>query len=240
MIYKMYITGISWITPGGNGTGGNNDSFEFTDGTLKKISGKKFPPNPVFRKGRLDRFSLLGLQAVCNALDDAGLYEWDAKREIGIVASTVYGCLKTDLDYHETVVAGDGSLPEPNLFTHTLSNIFLGYAGILFGLTGPNYIYYEKTNTCLTALLTGMEFISSGDSDVMLAGICDAEPPSNLAVNETFKPGAVFIVIEKTVKDGRKHFGRLSMDKTGNILLNKSIVNDFEECVRECLKNRSE
>lgn len=235
----MYVTGISWITAGGNGTGGNNDSFEFTDGTLKDISGIEFPPNPVFRKGRLDRYSLLGLQTVTNALNDAGLYDWDKKREIGIIASTVYGCLQTDLDYHETVVAEEGSLPEPNLFTHTLSNIFLGYAAILFGLTGPNYILYEKANKGFSALFSAMECINLLESNIMLAGICDVEPPQNFPVNETVKPGAVFIVIEKMIKEGRRHFGMLSMDKKGNILLNKSVVSDIEECVSECMKSRS-
>lgn len=234
----MYITGISWITANGNGMGRSNDTFEFNEGILKDVSGIDFPPNPVFRKGRLDSFSLLGLQAITNALFDAGLYECDDKREIGITASTVYGCLKTDLDYHDTVVAEDGSLPEPNIFTHTLSNVFLGYAAILFGLTGPNFIYHEKTNKGLAALLSAVDCINLGESNIMLAGICDVEPPQNFPVNETVKPGAIFIVIEKTVKQGRRHFGMLSTDKAGNLLLNNSIVYDIAGCVKECLKNK--
>ncbi|MFC1841064.1 beta-ketoacyl synthase N-terminal-like domain-containing protein [Thermodesulfobacteriota bacterium] len=238
MNHNMYITGISWITADGNGTGSNNDPFEYNEGILKDISGKDFPPNPVFRKGRLDRFSLLGLQTITNALYDAYLYECDEKREIGIVASTVYGCLKTDLDYHDTVVAEDGSLPEPNLFTHTLSNVFLGYAAILFGLTGPNYIYYEKTNKGTAALVSAMECINLGECNIMLAGICDVEPPSNFPVNDTVKPGSIFIVIEKSINDERRHFGMLSMDRAGNVLLDKSVINDIAECVKECLKNK--
>ena len=234
----MYITGISWITAAGNGTGGSNVPFELKKGVLGNITGNDFPHNPVFRKGRLDRFSLLGLQTITNALYDADLYEWDKKREIGIVASTVYGCLKTDLDYHDTVAAEDGSLPEPNLFTHTLSNVFLGYAAILFGLTGPNYIYYEKTNKGLAALISAVECIDLGESNIMLAGICDVEPPQNFPVNEEVKPGSIFIVIEKKIKNDRRHFGMLSTDKAGNLLLNNSVVNDITECVRGCLKNK--
>lgn len=234
----MYITGISWITAGGIGRGGKEDHFEFTEGILQNISGKDFPPNPVFRKGRLDRFSLLGLQTMTNALHDAGLSKWDKKREIGIIASTVYGCLKTDLDYYDSIRAEDGNLPEPNLFTHTLSNIFLGYAAILYGLTGPNYICYEKTNRGLTALLSAMECISLGESDVMLAGICDVEPPEMFPVNKAVKPGAIFVVIEKSPNTDKKHFGRLSIDRGGKIFLNEAGINDLEECALQCLKNR--
>jgi hypothetical protein len=73
----------------------------------------------------------------------------------------------------------------------------------------------------------------------MLAGICDVEPPQHFPTNDTVKPGAVFIVIEKIIKEGKKHFGMLSMNKKGNILLNNSIVNDIAECVSGCLRNRS-
>ena len=235
----MFITGISWITAGGAGRGGSEDTFEFSEGVLKDIPGKEFPPNPVFRRGRLDRFSLLGLQTITNALHDAGLYEWSEKREIGIVSSTVYGCLKTDLDYNDSVGAEDGSLPEPNLFTHTLSNIFLGYAAILFGLTGPNYICHEKTDNSLTALLSAIECISLGESETMLAGICDVEPPQNLQVSEKVRPGAIFAVVEKSPGSDKRHFGMLSMDKMFNIILNDTIIHNIEEFVNECLKNRS-
>lgn len=232
----MYITGIGWITASGIGRGNNNDPFDITRGALPDISGQKFPANPGFRKGRLDRFSLLGLQTITNALYDAGLYEWNNKRDIGIVASTVYGCLKTDLDYYDSVAAENGNLPEPNLFTHTLSNIFLGYAAILFGLTGPNYIYYEKTNTGLSTLLSAMDSIELGESDIMLAGICDIEPPEKYPVKDTMEPGSVFVVIEKSPLKEKRKFGRLSMDSKGNIILNKTIINDISTCVSECLK----
>ena len=236
----MYITGISWITASGNGRGNNNDSFEFSKGIIKDISGINFPANPVFRKGRLDRFSLLGLQTITNALYDADLYEWDEKRDTGIVASTVYGCLKTDLDYYDSVTAKNGNLPEPNLFTHTLSNIFLGYASILFGLTGPNFIYYEKTNKGMSALVSAVDSINFGESDTMLAGICDIEPPRDFHMPESMTPGSIFVVIEKSPSQVKRNFGRLSMDSRGNILLNNTVINDIAMCVTECLKNRFE
>jgi len=238
ILHNMYVTGISWITASGIGMGRNNDPFDFSKGTIKNISGIDFPANPGFRKGRLDRFSLLGLQTITNALYDAGLYEWKEKHNTGIVASTIYGCLKTDLDYNDSVTAKNGNLPEPNLFAHTLSNIFLGYAALLFGLTGPNYIIYEKTNNGLAALLSAMESIELGETDTMLAGICDIESPQDLLTPEKIAPGSIFVVIEKSPSLGKRNFGKLSMDSKGNIILNKIVINDIAMCVRECLKNR--
>ncbi|MBN1905685.1 MAG: hypothetical protein JW927_11365 [Deltaproteobacteria bacterium] len=231
----MFITGIGWVTSGGVGKGNSADPFDFKKGALPDISGNDFPVNPIFRKGRLDRFSLLGLEAIAIALKDAGLYEYNIKRHIGIVASTVFGCLVTDLDFHETVTPENNTLPDPNLFTHTLPNIFLGYAAMLFGLTGPNYILYEKESRGHGALYSAVESIQSGECDIMLAGICDVEPPDGYIYNDAFRPGAIFIMIENNPCD-KQNYGKLTVDKNGNIYLNNLIIEDIESCVRECIK----
>jgi 3-oxoacyl-[acyl-carrier-protein] synthase II len=231
----MYITGIGWITTGGRGKGWGNSPFVFTEGVLLEIKGDRFPENPAFRKGRLDRFSMLGLETITLALYDAGLEKFDIKSDTGIIASTVYGCLTTDLEYNETLISENGGLPDPNLFTHTLPNIFLGYAAMLYNLTGPNYILYEKTNSGLSALDAAMECITQGECDAILAGICDVEPSYNKTISDKFRPGAVFMMIENKPCD-KQYFGKLSTDESGNIYLNNNIVKDIESCVRDCIK----
>jgi 3-oxoacyl-[acyl-carrier-protein] synthase II len=234
-VTDMYITGTGWITAGGTGRGNLDTPFIIKKGQLPQIQGDDLPVNPVFRKGRLDKFSLLGLKTISYALIDAGLYKWDNKRNIGIIASTVHGCLATDLDYNKTVIPENGTLPDPNLFTHTLSNIFLGYAAILFGLTGPNFILYEKTSAGISAIRSALETILSGECDIMLAGICDVELPENATGNEMVIPGSIFVVIEKSPTQGDEKYGRLSMDQKGNILLNRIVINDIASCLRECI-----
>ncbi len=231
----MYITGVGWITAVGSGKGRGNNPFIFTGGVLPEIKGTMFPENPAFRKGRLDSFSLLGLEAITFALHDAGLYEFKKKQNTGIIASTVYGSLSTDLEYYETVVNQNSLLPDPNLFTHTLPNIFLGYAAMLYKLTGPNYIIYEKQNSGLSALNSAMESIMSGECDSMLAGICDVKPPDGCMSSKPFRPGAIFILIENNPCD-IPNYGKLEVDKKGNIYLNNTVVKDIESCVRECIK----
>jgi len=226
----MYITGTGWITAGGSGKGRGDNPFNFTKGVLPEIKGNMFPENPAFRKGRLDRFSMLGLEAITFALHDAGLYEFNKKQNTGIIASTIYGCLTTDLEYNETVNPENGGLPDPNIFTHTLPNIYLGYAAMLYNLTGPNYILYEKTNSGLSAIDATMECIIQGECDAMLAGICDVEPPDGYICNDTFRPGAIFIMIENNPCD-KQNYGKLTMGNNGNIYLNNHIVKDIESCV---------
>jgi 3-oxoacyl-(acyl-carrier-protein) synthase len=231
----MYITGIGWITAGGKGKGVGENTFDFTKGVLPEIKGTMFPENPAFRKGRLDKFSLLGLETLTFALHDAGIDRLDIKRNTGIIASTVYGCLATDLEYNETVNPENGGLPDPNIFTHTLPNIYLGYAAMLYNLTGPNYILYEKTNSGLSAIDAAMECIIAGECDAMLAGICDVEPPDGYICNDTFRQGAIFIMIEN-YPCNEQNYGQLTMDYKGNIYLNNTIVKDIESCVKECIK----
>ena len=78
----------------------------------------------------MDEYSKLGMGAIAYALKDAMLDEWEEKRAIGIIASTVYGCLGTDFDYYNTVIPQDGLFASPNLFTYTLPNCFLGDAAM--------------------------------------------------------------------------------------------------------------
>lgn len=226
----MYITGTGWITAGGGGKGKGCNPFDFTKGVIPEIKGTMFPENPAFRKGRLDRFSILGLEAITFALHDAGLYEFNKKQNTGIIASTVYGCLATDLEYYETLIPENGGLPDPNLFTHTLPNIFLGYAAMLYNLTGPNHVLYEKVSSGLSAIDAAMECILSGECDAMLAGICDVEAPDSYICNDRFRPGAIFILIENNPCDNQ-NYGQLTIDNKGNIYLNNNNVKDIESCV---------
>jgi 3-oxoacyl-[acyl-carrier-protein] synthase II len=232
------ITGIGWVTVGGAGMGRSDAAFGLYDGVLPEIKGKILSGNHEFpRIGRLDRYSRLGLQAIAYALQDAGLDRWEERREIGIVASTVLGCLETDLNYYETVMNKNGLLADPNLFAHTLSNTFLGHASTIFGLTGTNFVINEKTDTGKSAILSALDCLSLGECGSMLAGICDLECPPGFPMAEKPAPGSVFIVLEQT---GGKHlqtpYGIMSADRTGAIFFNKTELTDISMCIRKCLE----
>jgi 3-oxoacyl-[acyl-carrier-protein] synthase II len=230
-----FVTGIGWVAAGGHGMGRNADPFDLSHGALPRL-GNRIPfVSPRFRRlGRLDKFSMLGLRAIAYALKDAELDEWDERREIGVIASTVFGCLSTDMDFYDTVLPQSGLLADPNLFAHTLPNTFLGHASIVFGLTGPDYVINDMTGSGLAALSSALECISMGEADTMLAGICDVECPHGIIESNT-APGAVFLVLEKTLRKDSKPYGSLSVNKNGALLFDDFEITYISEIVKKSL-----
>jgi len=233
---SAFITGIGWITVGGEGMGRNADPFELSEGSLPKITGKKTDNDKTFRRfGRLDRYSKLGVRAIAYALQDAGLDAWKEKRDIGIIVSTVFGCIATDIDYYNTVMMKNGLLADPNLFTYTLPNSFLGHASSIFGLTGINFVINDKTNSGISALRSALDCISLVECNTMLAGICDVERPPDFPIAGNPAPGSIFVMIEKDLERQTRPYGRLSVDNSGNVFFNESEIKDISACVRRCL-----
>ena len=159
------------------GCGREYSCFEMTASCLPEITRKAVFEEPYQRFGRMDRFSRLGLGAIAFALKDADLETWTRKRNISIIASTVHGCLGTDVSYFDTVIPQEGRLASPNLFAYTLPNSFLGEAAIHFGLTGNCYIINSPSASKLQSLRMAMINLDSGESEKVLSGVCDLESP---------------------------------------------------------------
>ena len=117
------------------GCGRDHENFAQPYGQLPEIYPSDLfkKPYPNFR--RMDKYSRLKLTAIAFALLDAGLSEWTRERNIGMIASTFYGCLGTDVDYYKTVIPDRGAHASPALFSYTMANSYLGEAAIRFGLT---------------------------------------------------------------------------------------------------------
>ena len=217
------------------GCGRDHESFTMPWGPLPKINPLDMfkKPYPNFR--RMDKYSRLGLTAVAFALIDAGLSEWTQERNIGIIASTVYGCLETDVDYYKTVIPDRGSNASPALFSYTLANSYLGEVAIRYGLTGTNYVITEQHPTGLAGLQTALDHISRGDMEKCLAGVCDVGCPQIFGKPGKVPPGAVFFMIEKSFARRISSYGELSMDEKGNIIYNGSETKDLATLVQKCL-----
>ncbi|MBN1627074.1 MAG: hypothetical protein JW944_11165 [Deltaproteobacteria bacterium] len=234
---RAFITGAGWVTAGGKGTAGNRDPFDPVGGALPGLDGRLPFANHAFKRyGRLDRFSKLGLMGAAYALHDAGLDEWEEKRDIGIIVSTVLGCLATDIDYYRTVMMKNGILADPNLFTYTLPNSFLGHASMIFGLTGANFVINDRSGSGISSLVSAMDCIFLGESDIVLAGVCDVETPVDFSVLLRPVPGAIFVVVEKSAGNtDRRPYGELEMDKAGSLFFNQREIKDISICVKNCL-----
>lgn len=229
---KARVRGMGWVTVDGLGRGREAGAFSLREGILPPVTRKDVFSEPYNRFGRLDEFSRLGLAAIALALQDAGLDQWEAKRNIGIVSSTCFGCLKTDLAYYDTVIPDGGALASPNLFAYTLSNCFLGEAAIRFGLTGSGFVINEEDSQRLGGLRMAMESLAWGEADLMLAGFNDLEPPPELSPASSVAPGAVFLVLG--VSDVNALGAELLLDKDGALSVSGAPVDDWAALVGAC------
>ncbi len=202
--------------------------------TAKRLFGHPYKPF-----GRMDHFSKLGLAGIYKAMADADRKDWQNKRNIGLVASTRFGCLGTDHDYYATVRPDHGMSASPALFAYTLPNCFLGEAAILLGLTGEGFVISDDDSTGLAGLSMAMTSLLGDDSlEAMVCGICDAPQPGQ--INSQAKPfeGALFVVLEKMEQHPCSTYGTLGFVDSGAIIYNQETVGDIVELAENALKGR--
>ncbi|MBW2708148.1 MAG: hypothetical protein JRD04_02520 [Deltaproteobacteria bacterium] len=230
-----FITGVSWISVNGMGRGREDTDFLMAPGVLPPMSRKAVFESPYSRFGRMDEFSRLGVSAIGLALKDAGMDAWTAKRAVGIVVSTGYGCLHTDVAYFETTKPENGAFASPALFSYTLPNCFLGEAATRFGLTGSGYVITEQNDSGLSSLHAVLEDMACNEFESALAGICDLGCPPGFPVDANVIPGAAFVMVEKTPGMGLKPYGSLRLNPAQEIFFNKTKVSDFSALIKTCV-----
>jgi len=229
------ITGIGWVTAASMGCGKDHKHFTMPDEQLPEMTATAVFDKPYSYFRRMDEYSRLGLTAIAFALKDAGLDEWTEKRNIGIIASTVYGCLSTDVDYYDTVMPQNGLSASPALFSYTLPNSFLGEAAIYFGLTGTSFIVNEQVPSGLAALQIALNSIGCGETETMLCGVCDLGCPPPFGGHSSVSPGALFFMIEKSPAREPLSYGKLRLNKKGGLIFNGRKINDITMLVQKCL-----
>jgi len=234
---SVLLTGIGWVTPGGTGRGRDFDTPPELSGTLPRIARKAFLARPLPRFGRLDDYSRCGLAAASLALKDGGLDLWKRKRNVGIISSTITGCLHTDSDYFDTVIAAGGHLASPNLFAYTLPNAFLGEAAIHFGLAGAAFAVYENPLTGMASVRFAIASIIGGECSSMLAGMCNTEGTGALGADEEHPAGSIFALLRR--RNGRiaapKAYGEIDWNEEGEVSFNGRRVDSVLSLVRMCI-----
>ncbi|MEZ4601637.1 MAG: beta-ketoacyl synthase N-terminal-like domain-containing protein [Syntrophotaleaceae bacterium] len=232
---RASVIGIGWITAAGIGRGRRKDPFAMLPGDLPVFTRKDVFAEAFPRFGRLDGFSRLGLAGIALALDDAGLDQWEQKRNIGVMAGTTYGCLATDIAYFDTVLPEKGAMASPNLFAYTLSNTFLGEAAIRFGLTGSSLVVNDSDHAGFSPLRMALESLAWGESPTMLAGICDLAPMAGMAPTQGPPPGTVFLVLTASRPDSTRVYAEITMDNSGVVSVNGFAVKSWISLVEGCL-----
>jgi hypothetical protein len=118
----------------------------------------------------------MGCAAVELTLRDAG-FEVGGGGAVGMVVSTRYDVLETDMAYYKTTLEQGGALSSPNLFSYTLPVIVLGECAVMFRLTGPTFCVGDEGGFGSSALKSAAAMIASGKASRMLAGWIDSPPP---------------------------------------------------------------
>lgn len=234
---EAYLTGIGWVTGEGAGWGRRGGDCTLLE-PPPPLTRKDVFPQPNQRFGRMSEYAKVGLAALAFALRDAGLEEWSEKRPVGVVASTLLGCLVTDLDYHRGVQLAGGGLASPNLFAYTLANCFLGDAAIQFGLSGSLLAINESEEERLASLRFALEELALGEAETMLAGICDLPAPELIDGGILPAPGALFLVLTLTPPASGMGYGTLSLDADGSLGYGGAPVASLDALVRAALAGR--
>jgi 3-oxoacyl-[acyl-carrier-protein] synthase II len=209
------ITGIGWVTSTNMGSGREHKPLITQDGKMPKLTSRMIFGKSSIHFGRLD--------------------QWSKKRPMGIIASTRYGCLATDIDYYETVVPEGGAFASPSLFAYTLPNVYLGEVATRFGLTGQTFVVNEPELSGVVGLRMALSSIALDDCPVMLAGLCDAGCPELFNYLEQVNPGALFFVLEKIPEHNELSYGDLDMDITGTIFFKGTEVQNLQNLMQRCI-----
>jgi 3-oxoacyl-[acyl-carrier-protein] synthase II len=153
---------------------------------------------PPVRYRRFDSYCQVGCAAIALALKDAGMDRAERTRPIGIIASTRYGGIETDVEFYATAREGEGIYASPSLFAFTLPGIAISEAAIHFRLTGPTFTVGDPIGQRgYQALRIAVGLLSSGACRTVLAGWLDAGTQllKHVAAGDDGVRGAIFIVL---------------------------------------------
>ena len=194
---RVVVTGLGIVSPLGRGVGHNWKSILEGKSGIRKIEGIDLKDIPVLIAGQVptgkgenefdpdtvmppkdqkknDRFSLYGMAAGGDALDDAG---WnpetaseDEKYRFGVMMGSGIGGL--DVIYENSVSFHENGMKRisPFFIPSCLINLVSGNLSIKYQLKGPNHACVTACSTGTHAIGDAANIIARGDADMMLAG----------------------------------------------------------------------
>jgi 3-oxoacyl-[acyl-carrier-protein] synthase II len=118
---------------------------------------------------KLERNVLLGVAAGREALDDANLNGFDARR-VGIIFGSAIGGVPGLLEQHDVLRERGPGRVSPNFLPNVLVDSVSGQLAISLGISGPNYAVVSACATGSHAVGEAAEMIKRGAADAVLAG----------------------------------------------------------------------
>jgi 3-oxoacyl-[acyl-carrier-protein] synthase II len=186
----VVVTGLGAVTPIGNdapstwraavaGESGIDFIRAFdANGFAVKVAAevKDFDPSGVASPKevrKLDRYVLLSLAAGVEAVEDAGLRDFDPAR-VGIVFGSAIGGFLGIMEQHDVLLERGHERVSPNFLPNVLVDSASGQLAISLGIRGPNYAIVSACATGSHAVGEAAELIKRGDVDAVLAGGAEA------------------------------------------------------------------
>jgi hypothetical protein len=120
-------------------------------------------------------------------------------RTAGLIISTEYGVMQTDLSYYATTIEQDGLLSSPNLFSYTLPVTVIGECAGFFHLTGLAFCVGDDGRCGVKAVETAMLLLHGKQADRMIAAWI--ESPPSLPDSRIKRSGAAAVVLELNAVD---------------------------------------
>jgi hypothetical protein len=93
----------------------------------------------------------------------------------------------------------------------------LGEISIRYGLTGPTMVVSQTTGDMMSGILAGAKLISYGLCEGVVAGYCNTEAYINY-IDTSCKPGAVFLILQKTEQKSPLTFNGSDLVYKGRVL----------------------
>jgi 3-oxoacyl-[acyl-carrier-protein] synthase II len=189
-VRRVVVTGLGAVTPLGNdaratweaavdGRSGIDwiRSFDASGFPVRVAAEvKDFDPSGVAspkEARRLDRNVLLALAASTEAVDDAGLREFDPTR-VGIILGSAIGGFLGIMEQAEIFRERGADRVSPHFLPNVLVDSASGQVAISLGIRGPNYAVVSACATGSHAVGEAAELIKRGDADAVLAGGTEA------------------------------------------------------------------
>jgi len=130
---------------------------------------------PRQQSKRMDRFTVLGLYAAMEAIEDSGInFEDEDPHNCGVViGSGVGGVESIETSIYKMAAKGPHRVP-PFLVPRLMVNACAGNVSIQFGLKGPNSAPATACASAGNAIGDAFQLIQDGDADVMVTGGAEA------------------------------------------------------------------
>jgi 3-oxoacyl-[acyl-carrier-protein] synthase II len=185
---RVVVTGMGVVTPVGNtvqdfwqsllnGNSGAAPITQFDASTYDThfaCEVKGFDPlQYVDRKmaQRVDKFTLFGLAASKDAIQDSGLnFEQEDRERIGVIFGSGIGGMWTYHNQFTNYVEGGPHRISPFFIPMLIPDIAAGRISMIYGLKGPNYSVVSACATSSHAIGDAFIHIQRGDADVMVTG----------------------------------------------------------------------